>query len=313
MDRPKLFMDSGAYSAKTKGVTISLKSYAKFLKEFARYIDVPVGLDVIHDPEQTWANIKEMEALGCTVLPTFHTREDPKWLRRYVEEYDYIGLGGGVGLSPPQRKMWFDELWGKYLTDEQGRPVCRVHGFGITGLDMMKRYPWFSVDSTSWLMGAAMGRAVVNLNGEMHSLSVSEDSNDIHSRNTHLDTLPPDVQTAFIALVNKAGFERNEVRTDYKKRFVLNAIAYTEMARSIQYHTFQNEQQDIWVTGEKFVSKQACAPWDRLTVYLAGNPGASCITEQLMLRGYDRLLSYHYINEGKHWDEARSVLDGWGK
>ena len=43
-------MDSGAYSAETKGAKISLEEYASFLRAHEKYIFIAANLDVLFDP-----------------------------------------------------------------------------------------------------------------------------------------------------------------------------------------------------------------------------------------------------------------------
>jgi len=43
------------------------------------------------------------------------------------------------------------------------KPTLKVHGFACSGVQVMKRYPWYSVDSTSWLGSVIFARPI---NGE---------------------------------------------------------------------------------------------------------------------------------------------------
>src|ERR1700745_3092475 len=93
-----MFLDSGAFSALTQGVKINIKSYAKFIHSYQDLIDIASNLDDITKTERiTYAHQKFLEDAGGAVKPVFHTREDERWLRRYLDEgYDYILLGGMV-------------------------------------------------------------------------------------------------------------------------------------------------------------------------------------------------------------------------
>jgi hypothetical protein len=188
MNRPKIFMDSGAYSAETKGAKIDLEKYCAFLRSEGAAIDVAAPLDVIGDPIASYANFERMLKLGTTPLPAYHQGEPVSWLMEYVRRFDYIALGGAVGTSPVQQRMWLDEIWATHLTDKDGWPVVKVHGFGITSTDVMARYPWYSVDSTTWLMGGSMGRILVNWDGGLVSVNVREDSPDMKAEG-HIDAM----------------------------------------------------------------------------------------------------------------------------
>ena len=58
MKKINLFLDSGAYSAWSKGVTIDIDEYISFIKKNIKYITVYANLDVIGDPEATYRNQK---------------------------------------------------------------------------------------------------------------------------------------------------------------------------------------------------------------------------------------------------------------
>jgi len=165
MNKVSLFLDSGAFSAWSKKVHIDIDSYIKFIKDHQEYIEVYACLDVIGDAEKSYYNQKYMEKHELNPMPVFHTgKEDPKWLGRYVEEgYQYIGLGGMAGkdMTRSQLMTMLDRLWTEYLVDADGFPKVKVHGYGLTSLTLMLRYPWYSVDSTSWVMTSRFGSVFV--------------------------------------------------------------------------------------------------------------------------------------------------------
>lgn len=161
-----IFMDSGAFSAFTQGSVIDLTDYARFLKTHSDIIEVASNLDVIGRDEAsargTYTNQKKLEDLGATVCPVHHVRDADKWLVKYLEEgYDYIFLGGMVPETTQYLRKWLDHVWGNYLTyrdgENKGKARVKVHGFGLTTLELMFRYPWYSVDSTSWVMKSQFG------------------------------------------------------------------------------------------------------------------------------------------------------------
>lgn len=139
-----IFLDSGAFSAFTQGVNIDIQEYIDFIKTHQDHLTVYANLDVIGSPEGTWKNQRRMEKAGLMPLPCFHYGEDPKWLVMYLSRgYEYIALGGMVPISTPDLKIWLDDIWKNYLTDAEGMPIIKVHGFGLTSNSLMRRYPWF--------------------------------------------------------------------------------------------------------------------------------------------------------------------------
>ena len=59
--KPKLFVDSGAFSAMTQGIKLDqdyLDQYIDFVKRWEHVIDIYANVDVIQDPEATYHNQK---------------------------------------------------------------------------------------------------------------------------------------------------------------------------------------------------------------------------------------------------------------
>lgn len=143
-----LFLDSGAFSAFRKKEVLDPLKYAEFIKTWNEELFVYAGLDVIGDPVKTWENQRTLEREGLSPLPCFHFGENFNWLRRYVDKYEYLAIGGLVPIAAnvPQMLSFLDQTW-EYIY--RTRPSLKVHGFGIQNEKIMMRYPWFSVDATS--------------------------------------------------------------------------------------------------------------------------------------------------------------------
>lgn len=147
---PHIFVDSGAFSAKTKGVKININDYGKFLKNHEHLVDVYANLDVMYDAEATLKNQKMLEEMGLHPLPVFHINEDIKYLRYYVDNYDYIALGG-IALEFSNRDRWLSQIFDEF-------PNHKFHGFGVSDFNLIKKYSFYSVDSTTWFIGQKFGR-----------------------------------------------------------------------------------------------------------------------------------------------------------
>lgn len=146
-----VFIDSGAFSAKTKGIEIDIDAYCQFIIDTK--VSTYAGLDVIGDARKTEANTKYMvDQYGLDPIPTFHMGGDVADLRALFK-HSYIALGGMVFSSG--RERYCDEIWGIILRE---KPTLRVHGFGMTNIDLMRRYPWYSVDSSTYKDGRRFGR-----------------------------------------------------------------------------------------------------------------------------------------------------------
>lgn len=228
-DGAKVFLDSGAFSAYTLGVDLSVEEYCAYILRNQDIVRVEDGvlmasvLDGIGDPLQTWRNQLEMEMRGVKPLPCFHAGEDEKYLEWYVANYEYITLGGMVGSSTKQLCIWLDRIWDRYLTDGAGNPKIKVHGFGITAIPIMERYPWYSCDSSSWIQSAAFGSIITPQHGP---ISVSEKSPARHDAGQHATTLTQVEQDYLFQMLEEQGFTYERLSTIYESRAAYNLWAF---------------------------------------------------------------------------------------
>ena len=229
----KVFLDSGAFSAFTMGVQVDIEAYCQYIKTNIDIIEVIDGnvcasvLDSIGSAQGTYNNQIKMESLGVRPLPCFHYGEDERWLEWYVENYDHITIGGMVPISTPQLRIWLDRIWEKYLTDETGHPKIKVHGFGLTTIPLMRRYPWYSVDSSSWVQIAANGGILYE--GNWKALSVSNNSPSRKMHNQHFNTIPEIQQNSILEQFDKSGYNIERLQDEYLSRWAYNCGAFTRL------------------------------------------------------------------------------------
>lgn len=148
-----VFIDSGAFSAENSGSVIDIDDYCHYILDTG--VTTYAGLDVIGNAEQTRKNTEYMtKEYDLKPIPTFHMGSSLEDLKHLVHgEYSYIALGGLVFSSNVINHC--DRVW-DYILKEN--PKLRVHGFGLTNIDLMKRYPWYSVDSSSFKSCKRFGR-----------------------------------------------------------------------------------------------------------------------------------------------------------
>ena len=225
-DGCKIFLDSGAFSAFTKGVEIDITGYCDYIKKNADIIEIASVMDGIGDPQKTYDNQMEMERQGTRPLPCFHYGEDERYLEWYIENYDHITLGGMVPISNKQLYFWLDRIWDKYLTDSSGKAKLKVHGFGLTVRPLMERYPWYSVDSSSWVQAAAMGNVMIPGKG---IIPISSSSPARRKLGQHIDTYTPPLRDACIAEIRKRGYDFERMQDNYLGRWTFNCQTFTEL------------------------------------------------------------------------------------
>lgn len=163
-------LDSGAYTAWRKKVSIDLKQYATFAETHADLFRYIVNLDRIpgefggnpsHQEVERAANesffnylrLKELLPNRTNdIIPVFHQGEPTKYLDCYLKEgATYIGVSPTNGLPASARIMWMEEVLKNVPKD------IKFHSFGF-GSTIEKSYPFlWSMDSSSWSQQAGFG------------------------------------------------------------------------------------------------------------------------------------------------------------
>lgn len=220
-NKQTIFLDSGAFSMFTQGVKVDLKKYAQFILSNQDIIHIASNLDVIgagHEQESYDRQKLLEQYLGNKkdgIKPVHHVRDDDYWLEKYIDEgYDYIFLGGMVPESTPVLMQWLDRIWHQYLTNPDGTPKIKVHGFGLTTNSLIFRYPWFSVDSTSWVMSSRFGSMLMDLpreDGTVKDIKVDfsdKSKKKFEMDSWHFKSLKPDEQEAILARLAELEAER---------------------------------------------------------------------------------------------------------
>lgn len=238
----KIFLDSGAFSAFTQGIEVDLPAYCDYIHQNEDIIEQVDGqplasvLDAIGDCDGTWRNQMEMERRGVRPLPCFHYGEPEEALKWYVERYSYITIGGMVPISTPQLRVWLDRLWKDYLTHPDGTPKVKVHGFGLTSLPLMMRYPWYSVDSSTWVQWGANGMILLpTREGGGRQIDVSSRSSRRKVKGQHLDSVTEIETEALEKQIRDFGVDPDRLRDVYYSRWMFNAWAFPYYARSKEY------------------------------------------------------------------------------
>ena len=226
-----MFLDSGAFTAFTKDAVITVEEYAEFIHRTAHMWSARSSLDAIGDAAKSYQYLKDLESLGCAVQPVFHAREDVAWLKKYLDEgYDYIFIGGMVPETTKWLRGWLDDLFDHYLTNSDGTPRVKLHGFGLTDQKLMFRYPWHSVDSSSWLMTGIFGACVFATPRGLRKVVFSEDSPQARNyKGWHYARLPVAMQRQVDAWLEPFGVTAAQCATHYTFRDAVNAGTFQAM------------------------------------------------------------------------------------
>lgn len=178
----RILMDSGAFTSwnqaqkkKNEGdpnwekYLIDIDEYAKFIEKYKDIIFRAVNLDVIpgstgveptqeqriEAAEQGWKNYQYLKKLGHNTIHVFHQGDPIEYLDRMLNECDYIGVSPCNDYTTERKLVWLDTTFRHILNSNN--PHIKTHGFGVTAERLIRRYPWYSCDSSSHSFTAGLG------------------------------------------------------------------------------------------------------------------------------------------------------------
>lgn len=245
-----LFVDSGAFTAWTRGKSIDVDKYINFINERSEFICLYGQVDsipgdrvhgatqeqVLESAEKTWQNYLYMYSKMKNpkgLLYTFHVGEPLSFLRRALEWRDekgnpieYIALGGMVGKTKEIRRKFLDSCY--FVIKKSSNPNVKVHAFGMTDFELLSQYPVTSADSTSWVMTGANGGIMTDFG----IVVVSEQQKNNPNYYAHLNE---ELQESLKSAVSKHLFTLDSVSKDSDARIMLNARYMSEKSKSIEY------------------------------------------------------------------------------
>jgi len=170
-----LILDSGAYSAWRKQEELNVDEYIAYIQKHKEHLYEYVNLDKIPgafgkkpsageveaSAQLGWKNLLLMHKEGLKPMHVFHQGERRYWLEKMLGEgLEYVGISPANDRTTKQKIEWLDEIF-SFLCGTKGFPMVRTHGFGVTSLPILFRYPWFSADSVSWILFGAYGQVLV--------------------------------------------------------------------------------------------------------------------------------------------------------
>lgn len=237
-----LFIDSGAYSAHTRGKEIDVDAYIKYVNDLDDEIALVAQLDKIPGdykkkktqqqledaPRLSWENylyMRERLKSPEKLLPIFHQGEEYRWLENMLnarfdgEPIGYIGLSPANDMPLSAKDKFLDRCY--TIIRKSSNPNVKTHIFGMTTLSILEKYPVYSADSTTWIMQGAMGSIVTKYG----SIPVSEG---ITHASDHLLKLPKAIQKDIQNYVESHGYNLEGLSTSYKDRIDFNIMYFNE-------------------------------------------------------------------------------------
>ena len=122
-----------------------------------------------------------------------------------------------------------DDIFSTIICGRGGMPRVKIHGFAATSIPLMCRYPWYSVDSSTWIKTAAFGQIVVprKVSGEFkftdipHKIEITYRSPRRKQKGRHFDNVGPAIREYIQEYVAMQGFEWGESRYEGDKEIII--------------------------------------------------------------------------------------------
>lgn len=151
--QPEIMLDSGAYSAFTKGRSVNLFDYMRYIEENADYISRYVALDVIGDSFTTKAYYEIMRHKGFDPIPVFHYGDDLSAMSYYATNgARVVALGNTVQIRDKDDVAeWCSEI-------HEWLPSIDLHLLGSSSQKIMDCGAVASCDSSAWYIMAVNGK-----------------------------------------------------------------------------------------------------------------------------------------------------------
>lgn len=256
----EIMLDSGAFTAFMHGHRVEVDKLIAAYDDTIRKISKSVkhiwliNLDVIAGEPGRVSTAKEItEALegsdrnfkilrkrfGDRVLPVYHQTEPFARLKEVVQQAPFIAMGFRQDFAEEHRIRVAEEAL--QYAHSKG---ALVHGLATTGYRMLRRAPFDSVDSATWLYAAAMGKIFfLNDTGrDLITIDISTRSPKQRDHRGHYRTLPPEEQALADKRMGEAGVTLAQCESDLSYRTLLNAHQMREWLRIYQRPTITTEK-----------------------------------------------------------------------
>jgi hypothetical protein len=201
-------------------------------KKYKRRFDFYVNVDYRQHCPAIYEVLQRLYKLGCRAVPVYHGDASLDWVRRYIDDgHKLIGVGRCQATGSGTRKQrYFDTLFNLLIKHD-----IAAHGFMLTDTDMF-RYPWYSVDSTSWLKAASFGSiydyAVAGNLPVLRAVYVS----DVGRKNAQpFKTYSPTQRKELRQKVEARGADLEKLQSSLAARGLYNAKLFLEIMNKFSY------------------------------------------------------------------------------
>lgn len=266
-NKNQIILDSGAFSAWMKQEVISVEEYTKYALAVLDKVDYVVNLDMIpgrfgkknlsqkeinKSTSVGWDNYAYMLHKGIPkdrLIHVFHQGEDFHHLEDMVDQMPYIGISPANDRNTTEKMQWIDHCMKYVLVNK--KPIVKFHGFAVTSVPIMTKFPWHSVDSTSWVTFGRYGAILFpkikygkyNYTEPPTVVFVSDKSPQVAIKGKHIQNLSKLERTTIKNYITSRGFSLKKTRNSCLVRDRLNMLFYIDIeqymrAEGINIHVY---------------------------------------------------------------------------
>lgn len=230
----KIMVDSGAFTAHRKDVSINCDEYIEWLNKNNSYLECYVQLDqipgkwgqkrskedILSAERASWENYTYMVSKlnnPYKLLAVFHMDENFNNLKRLLNfEIDgnkvpYICISGAKDRTPAERREWYHKCF-QMIRESENKDV-RVHCLGCSTFHDLSLFPFYSSDSTTWLQLSNNGNIQ-----DKNSVAVSEIALKNVENAARLNYLAPTIKLN----CGRFGVDFEQLKISYTARSVYN-------------------------------------------------------------------------------------------
>lgn len=231
----KLLVDNGAFTIHRKGGNVDIDEYINFINTHDE-ADYFIALDhipgkwgtprtpeeVAEAPIHTWENylymvdkVNKPEKL----LPVFHQGENLKYLDQILKypKVEYICISGNKELTNKQRESWYEECYDRIY---ELNPNIKVHCLGSATMSNARKYPFTSMDSTTYIMTAINGSIIT----PKKTIYVGDGGK----------SMSPEEREELQRFIDPYGFKVDELGDNGKARLIINFYQILNSSRETE-------------------------------------------------------------------------------
>lgn len=203
----------------------TIKRYMNYCRKNEKSWDFYVNFDYIKDSPTIYAMQTRFEKSGLHPTPIYHGDSSMDWFKRYIDEgHKLIGIA-----TVPKLRKW--NMLRRYLDrvhDLAAKHGVGLHGFAMTAPALILQYPWWSVDSSTWLQMAMYGK-IYGVDPKYHTITSVHVSNRASGEDQRIENMPKAVQALIKRQVEENGFDFGKIQESTAERQVYNAKIFLKI------------------------------------------------------------------------------------